>query len=109
MTTEPTADGLIAALRASGYVIVRADAEQEIRARIAADLRRAADGRREYAQGYADVGKDDGYDRLTIAADVFESAAAVAEDPARLRGLIPSWRWSAEEHAAVLPQERPTP
>jgi hypothetical protein len=71
-----------------------ADAEQETRAKIAADLRRAADGRREYGE--------------TSEADAFESAAAVAEDPARLLGLIPSWRWTAEEQATELHRkERP--
>lgn len=83
----------------------RTVSEREIRARVAADLRRAADGRREYGERHADAGKGvDPHDRLMIDADAFESAAAVAEDPARLLGLIPSWRWADGETASVLPQ-----
>lgn len=82
-----------------------APTEREIRARIAADLRRAAEGRREYAGAYAEKGRDAvARDQLLCAADAFESAALVVEDPLRLRGLIPSWRWTAEEHAAVTPE-----
>lgn len=78
-----------------------ADAERAIRAEVAADLRRAAAGRREYART---ASKDaDERDRVELAADAYESAAGIAEDPMRLLGLIPSWRWTAEETASVVP------
>jgi hypothetical protein len=82
-------------------------AEREIRARVAADLRRAAAGRREYART---ASKDaDERDRVEVAADAYESAAGIAEDPMQLLGLIPSWSWTAEEHAAVTAESQTPP
>jgi hypothetical protein len=90
---------LIAALRESGYVIVAANHQQETRAKVAADLRRAADGRREYAR--TAVKDADEQDREEDAARAYESAAGIAEDPIGVLDLIPVHWWTAEERAAV--------
>jgi hypothetical protein len=83
------------------------DAEREIRAKVAAGLRRAADGRREYART---ASKDaDEQDRMEDAARAYESAAGIAEDPLGVLDLIPVHWWTPEEHASVTPQEKTTP
>jgi hypothetical protein len=68
------------------------------RERILNLLRRAADGRREYA------GPDDGSEArplLLASAEGYEAAAQLIEDPKRLLDVIPAWRWTAEEHASI--------
>lgn len=80
----------------------KAEAERDqLRAEVAASLRRVAAGRREYAAtGCKDA---DHGDRELLAAEAHEVSAEIAENPARLLDLIPSWRWTAEEAASVLP------
>lgn len=68
------------------------------RERIVTLLKRAADGRREYA------GPDDGSEArplLLSSAEGYEAAALLIEDPKRLLDVIPAWRWTAEEHASI--------
>jgi hypothetical protein len=82
-----------AALEAAAPVL-----ERLIRDRIAADLRRAASGQREYA---AADGQDEDASPLDLRATCYESAAGIAADPRNLLDVIPSWRWTAEESASV--------
>jgi hypothetical protein len=83
--------------------------ERGIRARIAASLRRAAEGRREYAAMFSGVVADEhraDFDAASIrAASCYESAAAIIEDPANLLDVIPSWRWTDEETRSVLRED----
>jgi hypothetical protein len=72
--------------------------ERDIRARIAASLRRAADGRREYASGFPE---SEAQRQLLMHAQGDESSAAIIENPAHLLGVIPSWRWTEWEAASV--------
>lgn len=80
--------------------------EQDIRTRIAASLRRAAEGRREYAAGLGEDGTE-GKTKATLlaAADAHDSSAHIAVDPRGIMSVIPSWRWTDEEHASL--KERP--
>ena len=75
-------------------------ARAEERARIVADLKRAADGRREYASDLepSHWGKKD----LLAEADTLDTAAKISDgDPLTMCGLIPSWRWTDQEAAAA--------
>jgi len=45
-------------------------------------------------------------DDLDRDAAVYESAAGLAEDPARILDLIPSWLWTPEEQASVMAGEQ---
>lgn len=85
----------------------RTVSEREIRARVAADLRRAADGRREYAR--TAVKDDTERDLMAMSARAYESAAGVAESPLNVLDLIPVHWWTAEEHAAVEPTDAGKP
>ena len=76
--------------------------ERDIRARIAASLRRAAEGRREYAATFPE---SEAQRQLLMHAQGDESSAAIIENPARLLGVIPSWRWTEEEVASVRKDE----
>jgi hypothetical protein len=81
-----------------------------VRGEIAADLKRAAAGRREYAAGIPER-KHDGDDKgghltamrqeLLSEADHYESAALLVEDPRHLMGAVPSWRWTDVEVASL--------
>jgi hypothetical protein len=85
---------LHAALVAAAPLIVAAERE-----RIAAMLRRAADGRREYASS---PGADDHSKAiLQQSAEDYESAIRLIEDPRTILMLIPSWRWTDEESRSV--------
>lgn len=64
-------------------------AEQD---RIAADLRRAAEGRREYAERDADDAPF-----LLMEAGAYHTAAAITMDRSHLLDVLPSWRWTGEE------------
>lgn len=77
--------------------------ERDIRSRIAASLRRAAAGRREYAEGCDSDNPHlaEAHLRLRIAADCHESSAAIIEDPRHLLSVIPSWRWTPGEHDSI--------
>jgi hypothetical protein len=77
-----------------GVAPVIAAAERE---RIAAWLRRAAAGRREYASR----GPDDHEVKpmLELAASCCESAAQLITDPAHMLDVIPAWRWTEAEIA----------
>jgi hypothetical protein len=81
-----------AALEAVAPVIAAAERE-----RIAAWLRRAAAGRREYASR----GPDDHEVKpmLELAASCCESAAQLITDPAHMLDVIPAWRWTEAEIA----------
>lgn len=60
-------------------------------------LRRVAAGRREYADG----APDDMRQTLLAEADLFDTAARVADDDVLAAcGLIPSWQWTAKEEQA---------
>ena len=71
------------------------------RERIGTLLKRAADGRREYA------GPDDGSEArplLLTSAEGYEAALQLIKDPKRLLDVIPAWRWTPEEHASIRPK-----
>lgn len=79
--------------------------ERDIRDRIAASLRRAAEGRREYAAPfYGDI-EDHVAIRAQLeqAARAYESSAAIIEDPKNILGVIPSWRWTEDELKGIRP------
>jgi hypothetical protein len=74
------------------------------RERIVTLLKRAADGRREYA------GPDDGSEArplLLTSAEGYEAAALLIEDPKCLLDVIPAWRWTTEEHASIRTEGTP--
>jgi hypothetical protein len=74
------------------------------RERVVTLLKRAADGRREYA------GPDDGSEArplLLSSAEGYEAAALLIEDPKRLLDVIPAWRWTTEEHASIRTEGTP--
>jgi len=73
--------------------------ERDIRDLIAASLRRAAEGRREYAASAA--GHDEIAEPLEMSARYYESAARIIEDPRHIMAVIPSWRWTEEESASL--------
>ncbi|WP_055477622.1 hypothetical protein [Sphaerimonospora mesophila] len=75
-------------------VAIAEQARAEERARIIADLRRAAAGRREYAQGAPVEARR----ALLVEAAAFDNAVKLVEgDVLTMTGLLPSWRWTAEE------------
>lgn len=76
--------------------------ERQVRVTIAASLRRAADGRREYAQSATEDSEI--HERLTRSATYYESTAQIIEDPRTILGVIPSWRWTDEETASLYPE-----
>ena len=71
------------------------------RERIITLLGRAAAGRREYAGPVADG--SEARPLLPQSAMGYEEAARLIEDPSHLLSVIPAWRWTAEETAAVMP------
>lgn len=83
------------------------------RAEIAANLRRAAAGRREYAEGLPerkagatapDASLAEMRETLLSEATSYETAALIVEDPSHLMGAVPSWRWTDEETASIYPR-----
>jgi hypothetical protein len=81
-----------------------AEAVAAERERILSLLRRAADGRREYA------GPDDGSEArplLLTSAEGYEAALQLIGDPKRLLDVIPAWRWTTEEHASIRTEGNP--
>jgi hypothetical protein len=78
--------------------------ESHIRAQIAASLRRAAEGRREYASGLG-PGAEDTRDRLLLAAACHESSAGIIEDPRNLTDAVPAWMWPEGETASPHDRE----
>lgn len=78
----------------AAVTVITEQARAEERARIIADLRRAAAGRREYAQGAPVEARR----ALLIEAAAFDNAVKLVEgDVLTMTGLLPSWRWTAEE------------
>jgi hypothetical protein len=109
-----------AAAEHGGYVYEIADRvaravekrEQEIRDQTVANLRRAAAGRREYAEGLPerkagatvpDASLAEMRETLLSEAACYETAALIVEDPSHLMGAVPSWRWTDEEAASIHP------
>lgn len=70
----------------------------QVRRDVAAELRRAAQGRREYDKGDPPTRM---HEALVIEAGAFESGARLVEDPMVMLGLIPSWMWTAQEEARL--------
>lgn len=77
---------------------------------VAANLRRAAAGRREYAEGLPerkagatapDASLAEMRETLLTEAACYESAALIMEDPRRVMDVIPSWRWTDDEAASI--------
>lgn len=102
---------------ASALLEIRSQMDQAIRAEIAASLRRAAAGRREYAEGVperkagataADANLAEMRDTLLREADRFDSCALLVEHPEHVMGLIPSWRWTNDELASLDPAKETT-
>ena len=75
--------------------------EQEIRARLAAELRRAAAGRRHYADTAPDGPLKD---HLQGEEHAFEQAArlALGRDPLLMLGIMPAALWTEEEQRLLL-------
>lgn len=73
--------------------------ERDVRARIAASLRRAAKGRREYMaeDDGASAAIDEMNRQLLALADCHDSCAAIIEDERNILSAVPSWRWTEEE------------
>lgn len=70
------------------------------RRKIAAMLRRAGAGRREYTSR---LDEPRGTIGVVLAAEAasYDTAAGLAEDPAAIIRVIPSWQWTPEENARV--------
>jgi hypothetical protein len=94
--------------RASGDRGVRVDGSGAS-VSVAATLRAAAEGRREYANGYGREPEfDDVVAMLRLQADTLDAAALVAEgNLGPLYGWLPSWRWTDEMVAKL--HDRPMP
>jgi len=75
------------------------EAAEAGRERVIALLRHAAEGRREYADRA--VPGSQSHTLLLASAEGYEGAAQLIENPERLLDLIPSWRWTDEEHASI--------
>jgi hypothetical protein len=74
------------------------------RERVVTLLKRAADGRREYA------GPEDGSEArplLLTSAEGYEAALQLIRDPKRLLDVIPAWRWTPGEHASIRTEGTP--
>ncbi|MER6942512.1 hypothetical protein ABT294_00690 [Nonomuraea sp. NPDC000554] len=70
----------------------------QVRREVAAELQRAAQGRREYDKGEPSTPM---HEALVTEAATFETAARLVEDPMVMLGLIPLWMWTAEEEARL--------
>lgn len=90
---------------------------QEVRREIAESLRRAAAGRREYAERTPEpspelAAKDKALAEikgtLLTEADCYEACAYIIEDPRNVMSAIPSWRWTDDEVASLYPPKEAT-
>lgn len=86
--------------------------EQGLRKQIVESLRRAAAGRREYAERVPEhkAGETSPnpslsamQETLLAEAACYESAALIAQDPHHVMAAVPSWRWTDEEVASLYP------
>jgi hypothetical protein len=89
----------------------------EARSQIAASLKRAAAGRREYAEGVperkagataSDASLAEMRETLLSEAACYESVAQIVEDPRYVMGAVPSWRWTDDEVASLYPSKEST-
>jgi hypothetical protein len=97
--------GLIALDDLMRYVlaaVLPADRAAE-RAAISASLRRAAEGRREYAKAHP--AHDEIHKILIASATGYESAARIIDDPRNVMDVVPSWRWTDDELASLYPEQ----
>ena len=90
---------------------------QEVRREIGESLRRAAAGRREYAERIPEHKPGETSPNPSLAAmketlfaeaSCYESAALIVEDPHHVMGAVPSWRWTDEEVASLYPPKEAT-
>lgn len=95
--------------QAQPAVMTEDEIRADERAKCAALLKRAAAGKREYADGApAPQDGDRAIFGLSLSdahkfiALTYEAAAALIEDPDSILLLIPAWQWTDAEHRAVL-------